>query len=1039
MEKNKDFTPPRYWQSMQELDASYWEDAQAMEKREQEFLHKPIETIGMIDRLDKAGLARRDFMTIMGASMAMATMACARRPVHKIIPYVVKPEEIVPGVANHYASTCQECSTGCGTLVKTREGRPIKLEGNPDHPLNRGGLCSKGQASVLGLYDPDRLRHPMAGGNKATWDQLDGEIMKKLRANGKGVRILSDEVIGPSTTALIGEFLRGLGGSSAQHIEFEPHGLEEMWDAHEIAFGSRVQPHFHFQHAEEVVSVGADFLGEWINPLEHTNDWTKRRVLDKQDPKKAEMSKLTIFESVMSLTGANADERVIIPVGAELKIVGALTHEVMRLGGKTAGNSALGGYTPEAVAGELGGQVTVAKIKEVASGLHHNRGKSIVVGGGLTSRDANALGLQIALIALNVELGNYGRTIDVAGQAVDKRASFAGVKKLIAEMNAGQVSALIIHRLNPVYNLPASLGFEAALKKVGMVVAVADRVDETAKHAHFVAAENHGLESWGDASARRGVYSLQQPTIAPMYDTRSFQDCLLAWSGKKLGEGSDWHAYLKNQWKQTMHGRFGAGRGFDEFWDASLQKGVVLAAVPSASGGSFRAASLSRVPAYAKSGGEGLRLALYEKGTIGDGRFANNAWLQELPDPISTATWDNYINIGPATAKQLGVTDDDVVRVTPKGGQADDSVILPVVVQPGMHPNAVSVALGYGRTAAGLVGNGAGKDMTHFVTEKNGQLIFSGAEVSVTKTGTRYSVARAQWSNTINVMGNDRPIYNEMTLATYRKNPGYTMHTDPHLKHDTFTRTLWSEHKYKGHKWGMSIDLNACTGCGACTVACQAENNIPVVGRDRVRVSRQMHWIRMDRYYSGPADAPSVVFQPMLCQHCDNAPCETVCPVLATVHSDEGLNEMTYNRCVGTRYCQNNCPYKVRRFNFFDHWKDYQEPMHNAWNPDVTVRGRGVMEKCTFCVQRIQEGKSKAKDLGIKLKDGMIKPACQQTCSTNAIVFGDLNDPESAVAKLAKDQRAMRVLEVLNTKPAITYLSKVRNRAEAAGDHHGSH
>jgi molybdopterin-containing oxidoreductase family iron-sulfur binding subunit len=517
--------------------------------------------------------------------------------------------------------------------------------------------------------------------------------------------------------------------------------------------------------------------------------------------------------------------------------------------------------------------------------------------------------------------------------------------------------------------------------------------------------------------------------MAPIHSSRAVQDSFIALAkGAGLrtrgllaaAVSTSWYEYLKANWKEN----YLRGGSFDTAWENALRDGIVKnAPTRSASTRAFRGAALALVPPF-KAAVPGYALAFYTKTAILDGNRANNPWLQEMPDPITTTTWDNYWNMSPATATKLGLKSDDVIEVESNGIR----LALPLNVQPGLHPDVITAAIGYGREAAGKIGDGVGRDVKIFV--KGAQ--FAGMPANVHKTGRRYQVATTQWHNA----SENRPIVNDLSIAEFRANPGASNHTDPHMRMEEVP-TMWPKHKYPGYRWGMAIDLNACTGCGSCIIACQAENNIPVVGRDNVRKSREMHWIRIDRYYSGSPENPDVVFQPMLCQHCENAPCETVCPVVATVHDNEGLNSQIYNRCVGTRYCQNNCPYKVRRFNFFDHWKAYEGSMNLAWNPDVTVRTRGIMEKCTFCVQRLRDGKDKAKDEGRKLRDLEVKVACQQTCPTDAIVFGDINDQGAVVTKTRGDLRAFRVLEVLNTVPVISYLSKVRNK-EGGGAHHAT-
>jgi anaerobic selenocysteine-containing dehydrogenase/Fe-S-cluster-containing dehydrogenase component len=1032
-EPNQSFVPPRHWVGLEELDAKYWDNPTTLEKRGQEFSEKPVEFIDQLDRSTKGEMARRDFLTIMGASMAMASFSCARRPVHKIIPYVIQPEQIMPGIPLYYASTSKDCPHGCGVLIKTREGRPIKLEGNPDHPVNQGKLCAQGQASILSLYDTDRLKSPRFSGQEISWQEADSAIVSKLK--GKRVRVLSGEMKSESTSKLIKEFLSGFTGG--EHVQYEPLALDEISEAQTLSYGTAVTPHYRFDQAEVVLSLGSDFLGTDSQAIGNSGAWSKNRKLNAKTAAHAKMSKIYCFESAFTITGANSDERYPVRPGDELKIALAVAYELLISGKKSslANDSmlaaTLSGYKPETVAAEIGLRDGADSIKKVAEELWQNRGRSIVIGGSTHSRTADALSLQLAVNLLNSVLENEGATVDGTLNASTPAPGLSGISKLIHEMSAGSVDALIIYRSNPSYTSPNS-GFDAAVKKVPLVVVISDREDETAKLAHYVLPDHHYLENWGDLTPRKGVYSLQQPAISPIHSTRAFEDTLIAWAkggagGSSLAKAADWHGYLQNCWKETVFKEVGAMGGFEMFWEGALRSGVVdLKAARMQSGAkpsarSFKSASLSTLPKY-RSGSNDLQLALYSNVAMWDGRHANNPWLQELPDPISSATWDNYLAVAPATAEKLAIKNDDVVQV--KVGDA--TVELPVYVQPGLHPSVAAIAIGYGRRSVGSVGDGAGADVYRFTNAQNGRVVFSGQSVSVAKTQKFYKLATTQW----HTVSENRPIVNDITLAEFRKNPASSAEVDPELR--TETPSLWPVHEYKGYRWGMAIDLNSCTGCGACMIGCQAENNIPVVGRDQVRVSRVMHWIRIDRYYSGTPESPDVIFQPMLCQHCENAPCETVCPVLATVHDDEGLNVQVYNRCVGTRYCQNNCPYKVRRFNFFDHWKSYKDTMNLAWNPDVTVRTRGIMEKCTFCLQRITLAKDSAKDRGEKLKDGEFKTACQQTCPTDAIVFGDMNNPDSQVSKFKADERAFRVLETLNTKPSISYMSKVRNKGDSA-------
>lgn len=1054
MEKQpeKQFEKPRHWVSMEELTPEYWNDSAIQERRSQEFYDKPIETLEKIESLDKTGVSRRDFLTIMGASMAMASFACARRPVNKIIPYVVQPQELTPGVPLFYASTYKDGARSCGIVVKTREGRPIKLEGNELDPISKGALSGRAQAAVLSLYDPERLKAPMKGtkeGAKSStsWSDVDALIAAALKESKK-VRFLTSSENSESTKRLMKEFMSAF--NDAKWVEADPLGMDEIADAQSESYGNRVVPNYAFDQADVVVSFGADFLETWGNGLVNSAQWASKRRLDK---KNNALSKVFVFESNMSVTGANADERFSIVPGSEVAVALAVAHEmiVVQKKGKFAGNSEvqamLQGKTEEWLA--RAGSLDVANIQKVASELASAQGKGLVVGQG-------SIALQAVINLLNSNLDNEGKTVDGSTNVHPEVASIKSLLTLQAEMNSGLVDVLIIRGLNPVYFLPNSAAFVAAMKKVKTVLVVSDRVDETAQYADVVLAENHFLESWGDAHPKPSVYTIQQPAISPIHDTRCFEDMLISWTRggvKSAGllsqvasnpKGS-FYDYLKESWKQTLFTSFGKGQSFLDFWETTLQKGVIESKMGPARERAFRVGalrsakeavnamkglSLSQVKKGSIVEASGVALGLYESVAMGDGRDANNAWLQEMPDPITTCTWDNYLNIGPAFAKELGLENNDVVLLKGEEGSFE----VPVLVQPGIVKGAATIAVGYGRTSAGKVGNGVGVNaykMAKLDFAKGFQL--AGMLVSITKTGKKYELAITQGHN----RSEGRPILNDITLAQYKKNPDSSMHTDPHLKLKEVP-TLWTppvDYSKNPYRWVMGVDLNTCTGCGACVVACQAENNIPVVGRDRVRQSREMHWIRIDRYYSGSEENPQVIFQPMMCQHCENAPCETVCPVVATSHSEDGLNQMTYSRCVGTRYCQNNCPYKTRRFNFFDHWKDYKDTANMVWNPDVTVRSRGIMEKCTFCVQRINEAKSHAKDKKTNVKSTDFKVACQQTCSTNAIIFGNENELASEVNEWRQHPRAFRSLEILNTKPAISYLTKVRN-VEGGESHH---
>lgn len=984
MEKN-------YWKSLEEL-------AQTPEFKEnlgKEFLDTPIR-----EGYENDGVSRREFLKLMGASLVMASaVACTRRPVEKIVPYLNQPEEITPGKANWYTSTCGECSAGCGVLVKTREGRPIKLEGNKSHFMNDGGLCARGQASLLNLYDPDRLQSPVqkegADWKGIAWEEADRavlQLLKEAKESGTKVRFLSDTVISPSVKNLFKEFQSGQG--NADWVTFDPLSCEELIDAQRDCYGEAILPRYRFSRAEMVVSFGADFLDTWISPVEFTSGFARLRKI-----RNGKMSRFVAFEASPTVTGTNADLHIPVKPGEEVKIALSLAYEIHRLGNTLLG-AGLEAYSVDRVAKEV--NIEASLIRSTAAELWKNRGQSLVVGTGSSRHGAASKALHVVVNLLNSMLGNDGKTIDTKIRpSHQSQGSYALLANLIQEMERGEVSLLVIHRVNPLFFLSKDFLFEAALSKVGKVVRIADRVDETALKADYVLPLSHFLESWGDSEPQKGRVAIVQPTIRPLYNTRSFGEMLLAFSGKPASS-QDWYRTLRETWENVL--------GYN--WSEGLEKGMMSDTSETAHAPRiFNENALQglRMPAASVAG---LQLVLFPSISQFDGRYANNSWLQELPDPVTKITWRNYLMMAPSAAKDRGLKEGDVVAIETKGFTSE----LPIHVQPGIHPEVVAMPLGFGRTAVGQLGNGLGVNGFQHVS-REAEVAFT-QPVKITKTGKWIKLASTQSHHSME----GRNIVKETTLKEYQK--------DPHAGNtpSLVLPSMWSKHEYKGHRWGMTIDLNACTGCSACVIACQAENNIPVVGEKQIKKGREMHWIRIDRYYEGTdSDNPEVLNQPMLCQHCENAPCETVCPVVATVHSDEGLNMQTYNRCVGTRYCANNCPYKVRRFNWHEYLRGLEAPLAMALNPDVTVREKGVMEKCTFCVQRIQEQKDEVKAAGRSLKDKEIQTACQQSCPAQAIAFGDTNDPDSEVSKNRKNSRGFHVLEELNVLPQVTYLTKVRN------------
>lgn len=999
-----------FWKSLEDLN----DTPEFQEALQTEFLSSPLREESKNE--GNEGWARREFLKLMGASVALTTAAgCIRRPVQKIVPYAKQPEEVTLGVSNWYTSTYFDGQEGMGLLIKSREGRPVHIQGNPSYPLNKGAVSSRAQASILGLYDPERLQGPKRNllnekrTNKetvsVTWDALDTKAVEELKKGS--VYILSGNISSPSTQAIVDDFGKAFG---SQHVVWEPLAHDDVTEGQNVSYGDASVPAFRFDKAKTIVSIDADFLGTWITPVTFTRQFSSaRKNIDT-------MSRLYSFDSTYSLTAANSDIRFKIKPSQQLTVALGLISEVLARTGQAAGESVKTAIAPYKNAAQMLG-ISAEAFEKLADELVKNAGQSLVVAGGLQTKTVDSLGLQIAVNYLNSILKNEGKTV-LAKKANNRlKASYDALTNLIAKMNAGAVKTLIIYRSNPLYALSSDVGFASALKKVPTVIYIGDQMDETAQFCHLIATDNHALETWGDSEFANGVYSLHQPLIRTMYDTRSFQLSLMTWAylakqgPKRLTFHETFYDYLRAFWKEEMAPKLAKGRDFETFWNDLLQSGVTGDVDNSAVARNFKSEAFSGLKK--KNKGFQHELALYPTVQIGDGALANIGWLQELPDPVTKIVWDNYACVSIKFAQEMKFKEGDLAEL--KVG--DNKLVLPVHIQPGLHDEVIAVAVGYGRTAAGKVGNGIGQNAYTLASGKNNEVIFSGLPVEVRKTGKHYDLVTTQGHDSME----GRQIVVQATNKDYQESRSANIH-----RHHTWS--IWSGHQYNGHKWGMSLDLNSCTGCSACMTACQSENNIHVVGKKYVMQGREMHWIRIDRYYTGDVENAETVFQPVMCQHCDNAPCETVCPVAATVHSSEGLNEMIYNRCVGTRYCSNNCPYKVRRFNWFNYAKLIEKPMHMALNPEVTVRPRGVMEKCTFCVQRIKEGKNKAKTEGRALQDGDIKVACETACPTNAIVFGDLNDEKSQVAKLFKSEpRAYALLEEWYAKPAVRYLSKIKN------------
>lgn len=992
----------RYWKGLEELR----NDTEFVKNAHKEFADFPSDNL-----IDEGGTARRDFLKMLGFGVAAVSLAACEAPVKNAIPYLNKPEDVEPTIANWYASTFTDGGEYCSVLVKTREGRPIKIEGNPLSSVSKGGVGARAHASVLSLYDNEKLKGPQEAGKNADWAEIDKKIIAQLAKSSK-IRIVSNTILSPTTKAVIEDFRAKY--PAAQHITYDADSAYGLATAN-----NGVVPNFDFSKAKVIVGLSCDFLGTWISPEVFSRQWAETRKVNKN---KKEMSRHYQFETVLSLTGANADYRAGVKPSQEGLVAVAIYNKLSGQG-----------------ATSLGADVDKL-IDRAVKDLSANKGASLVVSG---SKDAS---VQAVVSAINTLLGSYGTTIDLGSPVKYRQGNDADMNAFISEAKAGGVDAVIFYGANPVYDHPRGKELGEALGKIALTVSTSDRADETASLCKFITPDSHYLESWGDAEPKAGFYSLCQPTISTIFKTRQAQASLLTWAGKSV----DFADYLRGYWASSV-----LKTSSKQAWLKALHDGVYEAGATAASSATPSVNTAEAIAAIAKTykaSSSNIELVTYLKVGIGTGSQANNPWLQEFPDPISKACWDNYAAMSQKTADKLGVKQNDIVKLEVSGKEA---IELPVLVQPGQAHDTVAVALGYGRTKAGKAANGVGKDVYPFAG-------LTAPAVTVSATGETYKWGIAQTQTHQTVMGRTA-VLQEATLSEYVKNPAagkheVHVHTSEGLKTPTEI-TLWNGHERKNHSWGMVIDLNSCNGCGACVVSCQAENNVAVVGRKEIVMKREMHWIRIDRYYSSDADPsqmglleglkalevasenPEVTFQPMMCQHCNNAPCETVCPVLATTHSSEGLNQMTYNRCIGTRYCANNCPYKVRRFNWFKYFNESDFDFHfnndlgrMVINPEVTVRSRGVMEKCSLCVQRIQAGKLEAKKEKRRPGPNEIQTACSQSCPTGAIVFGDMNDPESEISQILaveKEGRAFHMLEEINVLPQVSYLTKIRNKEVA--------
>ena len=1010
----------KYWKSVEELN----ENSSIVETlRNNEFVEQiPVdEFLGDKDSLASGSTSRRDFLKYVGFSTAAASLAACEGPVVKSIPYVVQPEEIIPGVADYYATTIADGFDFANILIKSREGRPIKVENN-NLEGSRTGANARVHASVLSLYDSLRLKKSKISGKEAEWSEVNAKVKASLedaKATGGQVVVLTNTMASPSTDALISSLQAQY--PTVKHVVYDAVSESNALDAFESVYGVRGLAGYDFSKADVIVSIGADILGDWQGGG-YDAGYAKGRV-----PKNGKMSKHIQIEANMSLAGANADKRIPLTVAQQKQALVKIYNVVT---GAAVGTSTIEKYD--------------AEVMKAAQQLKAAAGKGVLVTG-LDDVDA-----QLLVLAINTALSS--EAFNPSATKLTRKGNAKAVAQLVTDMNAGSVHTLIMSGVNPVYTLANAKQFVDGLKKVKLSVAFSMKEDETASLTTIAAAAPHYLESWGDVMMERGHYSVMQPTIRPLFDTKQLQEAILSWTET----ATSYYDYLKAFAVSNINGKS---------WNQVVHDGFSVSEVSSLSAGAIDASTAASKLAQAKSAG--LDLVLYTKTGMGDGQQANNPWLQEFPDPITRASWDNYLTVSKKDAEKLGLENWNVANGGLNGSYATLKVgnttlsKVPVIIQPGQAVGTVGLAFGYGKTA------GLKKEMQVGV---NAYALYSNLNsnqsVTITKEEGEHEFACVQLQKTLMGRGD---IIKETTLEIFNTKDAADWNIVPvvSLDHKETPATevdLWTAFDRSiGHHFNLSIDLNACTGCGACVIACHAENNVPVVGKSEVRRSRDMHWLRIDRYYSSqdtfdqdivvknnakglsdsistltamedPAENPQVAFQPVMCQHCNHAPCETVCPVAATSHGKEGQNHMAYNRCVGTRYCANNCPYKVRRFNWFLYNKNSKFDYHMnddlgrmVINPDVNVRSRGVMEKCSMCIQMTQATKLKAKREGRLVKDGEFQTACSAACTSGAMVFGDVNDKESQVAKLAEDDRMYHLLEHIGTKPNVFYHVKVRN------------
>jgi anaerobic selenocysteine-containing dehydrogenase/Fe-S-cluster-containing dehydrogenase component len=993
----------------------------------------------------KPTIDRRRFLTVLGASGggALALAGCSTGQVEKLIPYLVQSEDQVPGVSTWYASSCTECSSGCGLHVRTREGRAVKLEGNPEHPVNRGKLCSRGQAALQGLYNPGRLTGPMvreANGTwrPITWDDAIARLAAKLVPAGTRIAAISGAGQG-TFSDLLGDWVGALGG---RVVRYEPFASEPLRAANRQVFGIDQLPAHDFAKAKYILSFGADFLDTGPGAMENQRGFAQSHGFTGGD-----VAKFVFIGSRMNLTGLNADRWHSVRPGSEAALALAMANTLLSAqGGNSRLLAALSSFTPQMASQETG--LPALTIERLAHEFGVAR-PSLAIAGGAASQHSSAAELCAAVNILNFVAGNIGQTIHF-GSNPDTADGYGALRSLLSDVDAGRVAVLLVHDANPAYTLPRSSRFAERMGKVGYKVSTSMYLDETAALCDLLLPQHHALERWDDLRPRAGVYSLMQPVMEPVFNTLPAGDVLLR-TAKVMGgalarfNAPSYQAHLQSRWQALASAR--GEHDFAGFWQAALQRGGVFVEPGAAPPVTLAVGATQLTYTKPKFEGDGDFVFLpYPHPYLADGRGTNKPWLLENADPVTKITWHSWVEVSPATAEKLNYRDGDILRLTSPHG----SLEAPVYVYPGLAADVVAMPLGFGHTEYGSYAKGRGANALDLLGAPEANFLpYVSTRVKVERTGAYQKLASI--AGVPRQLG--RGIAEAVSLDAARK--GLTIEqaylAEGLGKHDVSTELEldaikgWSESRERSTRygnyqadhprWGMAIDLAKCTGCQACVTACYAENNIPTVGEGEIRKGREMTWMRIERYWEGgdePNQPPSARFVPMLCQHCTNAPCEPVCPVYAAYHTPDGLNGQVYNRCVGTRYCANNCPYKVRYFNWYKYNEEaWPAPLHLQLNPDVTVRARGVMEKCTFCIQRIRGAQNNARMENRDIQDGEFTTACAQACPSDAIVFGNAADPNSKVAQLKQNPRGYRVLEDLDTRSAITYLAKVQLPAEA--------